>query len=262
MTSLSAHNVRLAYGQQTVSPDLSVIVPEGKVTVLIGPNGSGKSTLLRALSGLHAPAQGQIRLGERDLYTLKPRELAGHLAILVQQPTAPGSLKVRELVEMGRHPHRFWHQRWSEADERAVQLALTQTGMAGYQDRALMRLSGGQQQRAWIALVLAQQTPTLLLDEPTTFLDISHQLEVLDLIRDLNRSQGKTVVMVLHDLNQAAAFADDVVVMKEGQIANQGKPQDIFTAALLRDVFRLEAEVINHPRFEAPVCLPVRSVPV
>ncbi|MCP2014634.1 iron complex transport system ATP-binding protein [Deinococcus sp. HSC-46F16] len=253
---LTTTGLRLGYGQQIIVPDLDLRVAGGRVTSIIGPNGCGKSTLLRALARLLPTSGGQIHLYGQALHALPSREVARRLAILPQGPTAPEGLSVKDLVWFGRHPHQGRFPVRRPEDREAVAWALDQTGMRVFAGRPLDALSGGQRQRAWIAMSLAQQTDILLLDEPTTYLDLSHQLEVLHLAGRLNREQGKTVVMVLHDLNQAVRYSDDLIAMREGQVYAQGRPEDIMTAELLRDVFGLKAHILEDPDTGKPHVIP------
>lgn len=253
---LSTENLRLGYGQQVIIPELNLRVAGGKVTSIIGPNGCGKSTLLRALARLLPLQGGGIQLYGQALHALPGREVARRLAILPQGPTAPEGLSVEELVWFGRHPHQGRFPVRREEDRTAVQWALDQTGMRIFAGRPLDALSGGQRQRAWIAMSLAQQTDILLLDEPTTYLDLSHQLEVLHLAQRLNREQGKTVVMVLHDLNQAVRYSDEIIAMKGGEVYAQGPAGGVLTHDLLADVFGLKAHLLPDPDTGKPHVIP------
>src|SRR6266567_752944 len=228
----------------------------GKITALVGPNGSGKSTLLKALARIAPPRAGMVYLDGRAITRMSTREVALHLAILPQGPSAPEELTVAELVEQGRYPHAGPLRMLREQDHVAIQEALDQTNMEQFRHRRLDSLSGGERQRAWIALALAQATPVLLLDEPTTFLDVWHQIEVLDLVRTLNRTHGKTIVLVVHDLNMAARYADRMVVLQNGRIVADGAPREVLTASLLADVFQVQAYILSHPVDGLPVCLP------
>ena len=218
---LGAESVTVGYGERPVVSDLTFDVPDGQVTSIIGPNGCGKSTLLRTLARLLKPSSGRVRLDGDSIHQLATREISQRLALLPQTPVAPEGLLVRDLVGRGRHPHQRWFSQWSPEDEEVVESALQLTDTADLRDRALDQLSGGQRQRAWIAMTLAQDTDLMLLDEPTTYLDLAHQVEVLDLVTRLNRERGRTVVMVLHDLNLAARYSDTIVVMKDGAIIDQ-----------------------------------------
>jgi iron complex transport system ATP-binding protein len=253
--NLEAQNLTLAYDDTTVLEHLSVTIPEGCITALVGPNGCGKSTLLRGLSRLLKPKGGSVLLGGKAISTLPTKTLAKELGILPQSPVAPEGLTVRELVAQGRYPHQAWFQQWALEDEKAVTNALEITGMTALAERPVDALSGGQRQRAWIAMTLAQETRWLLLDEPTTFLDLSHQLEVLMLLQRLER-EGRTVVMVVHDLNHATRYAQHIIAMKAGRVVATGSPQSVITNELLREVFNVEADIILDPRTGVPLCLP------
>ncbi|SEQ26709.1 ABC transporter ATP-binding protein [Streptomyces radiopugnans] len=258
---LSARDLTLAYESRTVVDGLDLDVPDGRVTVVVGPNACGKSTLLRALGRLLRPRRGAVLLDGRELDRVPTRAVARSLGLLPQAPVAPEAITVADLVARGRQPHQRWWQQWSEADERAVTDAMDGTGVTELADRAVDELSGGQRQRVWIAMALAQETGLLLLDEPTTYLDIAHQVEVLDLVRRLNRERGRTVVMVLHDLNQAARYADHLVAMRGGRIVAQGPPAKTVTAALVREVFGLEAVVVPDPVTGGPLVVPGAPAP-
>jgi iron complex transport system ATP-binding protein len=259
---LRAESVTVGYGEEPVVRDLSLAVPDGKVTTIIGPNGCGKSTLLRTMARLLKPTSGSVVLDGETVHDLPTKEVARRMALLPQSPIAPEGLAGRDLVGRGRHPHQRWFSQWSPDDERVVEAALEMTDTADLRDRALEQLSGGQRQRAWIAMTLAQDTDLLLLDEPTTYLDLAHQVEVLDLVTRLNRERERTVVMVLHDLNLAARYSDLIVVMRDGVIVAQGAPHEVFTPELLRETFGLSADVLTDPRTGLPIVVPVCSVPV
>lgn len=253
--------VRLGYGAEPVIDGLDLDVPRGRTTVLVGANGCGKSTLLRALGRQLAPGAGTIEVGGRDLARIRPREYARSVAFLPQSPLVPEGLTVAELVARGRHPHRRWWGGGSDDDEAAVAEALALTDTVGLADRRVDELSGGQRQRAWIALVLAQATPTLLLDEPCSFLDLAHQLDVLDLVRRLPLPAGhgagrRTVVAVLHELTLAARVADHLVAVADGGVVAAGPPREVITPDTLRRVFDLEADVLDDPVTGDPVVLP------
>ncbi|WP_110970262.1 ABC transporter ATP-binding protein [Pseudomonas huaxiensis] len=252
---LQADALTLRYEQRTISTDLSLRIPDGSFTVIVGPNACGKSTLLRALSRLLVPAAGQVLLDQRPIGEFPAREVARCLGLLPQSATAPDGITVADLVARGRYPHQSFLRQWSKADEQVVKEAMAATGVSELAERALNELSGGQRQRVWIAMVLAQQTPILLLDEPTTYLDIAHQVELLDLLADLNR-QGRTVVAVLHDLNQACRYASHLVAMKDGAIVASGAPADIFTEELVERVFGLASLIIADPVTGTPLLVP------
>lgn len=254
---LRAEGLRLAYDDRVVVPDLSLAVPAEAITVIVGANACGKSTLLRALARLLAPRAGAVLLDGRSVHEMPTRTVARRLGILPQAPVAPEGLTVIDLVTRGRSPHQSWWRQWSAADEAAVSGALRATELTDLADRAVDELSGGQRQRAWIAMAIAQETPVLLLDEPTTFLDLAHQIDVLDLVVDLNRREGRTVVMVLHDLNQACRYADHVIAMKDGEIVTQGAPADVITPAVVEDVFDLTCQVTADPVSGTPLVIPV-----
>jgi iron complex transport system ATP-binding protein len=249
-------NITLAYDEAVVIEELSVSVPAGSITSVVGPNGCGKSTLLRSLARLMKPRGGAVYLDGDAISKLPTREVARRLGILPQSPEAPEGLTVRELAAQGRYPHQSWLKQWSKEDERAVEKALGITGVLELADRPLDTLSGGQRQRAWISMALAQETETLLLDEPTTFLDMAHQLEVLQLLERLNREEGRTILMVLHDLNNAARYSHHIVALSRGRVFAAGAPEDVMTGELLREVFSVEAEIVPDPRTGVPLCIP------
>lgn len=253
---LAARQLTLGYDREAVVEGLDLAVPDGAVSVVVGPNACGKSTTLRALGRLLKPRGGAVLLDGRELSRIPTRRIAQSIGLLPQSPVAPEAVTAADLVARGRQPHQRWWQQWSETDERAVTEAMERTGTAELADRPVDELSGGQRQRVWIAMALAQQTGLLLLDEPTTYLDIAHQVEVLNLVRQLNRQQGRTVVLVLHDLNQAARYADHLVVMAHGRIAAQGRPDEVFNAQLLRDVFGLDSMVVPDPVTGSPLVVP------
>ncbi|WP_145499384.1 ABC transporter ATP-binding protein [Streptomyces sp. CFMR 7] len=258
---LSARALTLAYEDRTVVHELDLAVPDGQVTVIVGPNACGKSTTLRALGRLLKPRGGAVLLDGTELARIPTRRIAQSIGLLPQTPVAPEAITVSDLVARGRQPHQSWWQQWSDADERAVTEAMARTDVTALADRSVDELSGGQRQRVWIAMALAQETDLLLLDEPTTYLDIAHQVEVLDLVRQLaspaaDGSRGRTVVTVLHDLNQAARYADHLVAMKEGRIVAEGRPGDIVTVGLVREVFGLEAVVVPDPVTGSPLVVP------
>ncbi len=260
LAALRAAEVRVGYGERAVLDGLELDIAPGTVTAVVGPNGSGKSTLLKTLARLLRPDAGAVFLDGAEIASLPTAAVARRLAVLPQGPTAPGGLTVGELVEQGRYPHAGPLRMLRMQDHEAIRTALALTDMTTYAARPLDGLSGGERQRAWIALALAQDTPTLLLDEPTTFLDIGHQLEVLDLIRRLNRERGLTIVLVLHDLNQAARYAERLVVLDRGRVVADGAPQDVLTTALLAEVFGVRARILADPESGAPLCLPYAVV--
>ncbi len=253
---LAARGVTVGYGGRAVIDELDVAIPPGVITTIIGPNGCGKSTLLKTLSRLLKPAAGSVVLDGEDIGRLRTRDVAKKLGLLPQAPVAPEGLTVADLVARGRHPHQSWLRQWSSDDADVVERALAMTGVSDLADRPVDALSGGQRQRVWISMTLAQGTDLLLLDEPTTYLDLAHALDVLDLVDDLHES-GCTVVMVLHDLNLATRYSDNLVVMREGSILAQGHPRDVITAELLHEAFGLRARVIDDPVGDRPLIVPI-----
>ncbi|HEY0889804.1 MAG TPA: ABC transporter ATP-binding protein [Nocardioides sp.] len=254
---LRAEAVTLGYGDRTVVEDLSVLIPPGRITVIVGANACGKSTLLRSMARLLQPSAGRVLLDGKDLHRLPTKAVARTLGLLPQSPIAPEGIAVADLVARGRHPYQRVLGRWTATDDAAVAAALEATGTAELADRCVDELSGGQRQRVWIAMALAQETEILLLDEPTTFLDVSHQVEVLDLLTDLNRSRGTTVVMVLHDLNLAARYADHLVALSAGRVVAEGSPGEVVTESLVQDVFGMESRVIPDPVSGTPLVVPL-----
>jgi iron complex transport system ATP-binding protein len=261
VSRLAAREVTLAYDGRVVSTDLSIDIPDGEITVIVGPNACGKSTLLRALSRLLRPREGAVVLDGQSIHQLPTKQVARLLGLLPQNPIAPDGILVGDLVARGRTPHQSLFQQWSVADQAAVRAALAATGTADLVDRAVDELSGGQRQRVWIAMALAQETGLLLLDEPTTFLDITHQIEVLDLVATLNRTDGRTIVVVLHDLNLACRYAHHIVAMRDGSIVATGAPRDVITVDTMREVFGLDAVVIDDPISGTPLVVPHSASP-
>ncbi|WP_433404062.1 ABC transporter ATP-binding protein [Streptomyces sp. CA-146814] len=255
--TLQARDVRLGYGDREIVAGLTVTVPPGKITVIVGPNACGKSTLLRAMARLLAPSAGAVLLNGRSIQEMPTKEVAAVLGILPQSPTAPEGITVSDLVGRGRYPHQGWFRRWGAEDDEAVAQALLSTDVLELADRPVDELSGGQRQRVWIAMALAQRTDILLLDEPTTYLDASHQLDVLDLLTDLNRERGVTMVAVLHDLNLACRYADHMIAMKDGRILAEGRPVDIVTEELVSEVFGMRCSVIADPASATPMVVPL-----
>ncbi|WP_030485354.1 ABC transporter ATP-binding protein [Nocardioides aequoreus] len=254
---LDVQSVTLGYGDRTVVEDLDLAVPPGRITAIVGANACGKSTLLRAMSRLLAPGAGQVLLDGKDLRRTPTKEVARKLGLLPQSPIAPEGIVVADLVSRGRHPHQRLVARWTPEDDAAVAEALAATDTTELADRPVDELSGGQRQRVWIAMALAQQTDLLLLDEPTTFLDVNHQVEVLDLLTDLNRLRGTTIVMVLHDLNLAARYADHLVAVRQGRLHSSGEPGQVLTAACVEQVFGMRSQVIPDPVSGKPMVLPI-----
>ncbi|RUL50484.1 MULTISPECIES: ABC transporter ATP-binding protein [Lysinibacillus] len=256
MHILETQNLTLNYGDQIILDQLNLTIPNGKITVLIGSNGCGKSTLLRSMARLLKPHSGSILLDGELMMKLPTKEVAKRLAILPQGPVSPEGLTVLQLVKQGRYPYQKWFQQWSAKDEEIVQSALQATGMMEFSERLVDSLSGGQRQRAWIAMTLAQDTNTILLDEPTTYLDLTHQIEVLDLLFELNAKEKRTIVMVLHDLNLACRYAHHLIAVKDKAIYSQGKPEKVVNRELVKNVFNLECEVVEDPIFGTPMCVP------
>lgn len=255
--TLIAEDLLAGYGTRAVLQGLNLELPPAKITAIVGANACGKSTLLRCLSRLLVPDRGQVLLDGKPVHRLPPREVARVIGLLPQSPLAPDGITVVDLVSRGRHPHQGLFARWSPEDDKAVAAALEATGTTNLADRDVDELSGGQRQRVWIALALAQQTDILLLDEPTTFLDISHQIEVLDLLTDLNHARGTTIVMVLHDLNLAARYADFLVSIVDGQVHSSGPPDTVLTEKMVQEVFGLKSLIITDPTSGKPVMLPL-----
>ena len=253
---LSADSVSVAFGDTPVLQDLSLALPDGQVTVIVGPNACGKSTLLRSLSRLQKADAGQIMLDGKAIAKQRSKHVARALAVLPQSPSAPEGITVLDLVRRGRTPHQSALQQWSKTDAEAVARALALTGMTHNAQRAIETLSGGQRQRAWIAMALAQDTDILLLDEPTTYLDLPHQIDLLNLVKSLNQETGRTVAMVLHDINLAARFADHIVALKAGKVQVQGPPAEVVNAAMMQDVFGLPCTVISDPVHGHPHVIP------
>ncbi|MBN8253060.1 ABC transporter ATP-binding protein [Priestia flexa] len=256
MHSLETKSLSLSYGETMIINELDLKIPKGEITVFIGSNGCGKSTLLRSLARLLKPQTGSVLLEGSKISSLPTKEIAKQLAILPQGPVAPEGLTVLQLVKQGRYPYQNWFRQWSKEDEEKVQKALESTGLSDLADRQVDSLSGGQRQRAWIAMTLAQDTDIILLDEPTTYLDMTHQIEILDLLFELNEKEQRTIVMVLHDLNLACRYAHHIVALQDKQIYAQGKPEEVITCQLVRNVFNMNCEVTVDPLFGTPLCIP------
>ncbi|MCK1992969.1 ABC transporter ATP-binding protein [Peribacillus muralis] len=253
---INTQSLSLGYGDKLIINDMNLKVPKGEITVFIGANGCGKSTLLRSVARLLKPQAGSIILEGKAISSMSSKDVARKMAILPQSPTAPEGLTVYQLVKQGRYPYQSWLKQWSSEDEEKVQKAIEATNLSELKDRAVDELSGGQRQRAWIAMTLAQDTDIILLDEPTTYLDMTHQIEILDLLFDLNELENRTIVMVLHDLNLACRYADNLVAIKDGAIHAEGRPEDIITPRLVQQVFGMECQISFDPVFGSPMCIP------
>ncbi|SEP77990.1 ABC transporter ATP-binding protein [Microlunatus flavus] len=254
---LEAQGLVLAYGDRPVVDDLSVAIPDGRITVVVGANGCGKSTLLRGMARLVTPVRGAVLLDGKSVHRTPSKEVARVLGLLPQAPVAPEGITVTDLVGRGRYPHQGWFRHWTAADDEAVARALEATGTTELADRRIEDMSGGQRQRVWIAMALAQETDVLLLDEPTTYLDLAHQIEVLDLLTDLNRQRGTTIVVVMHDLNLACRYADHVIAMTDGAVTAQGAPRAVVTPELVQRVFGIASVVVDDPLSGTPTVVPV-----
>lgn len=255
--TLQAEELTLGYDQRTVVEDLTVTIPTGKVTMIVGANACGKSTLLRGLARLLKPTSGTVLLDGQSIQSVPTKRIATLLGLLPQTPIAPDGITVADLVGRGRYPHQGWFRQWNQSDEDAVASALAATDTLELAGRSVDELSGGQRQRVWIAMALAQETDILLLDEPTTFLDLAHQVEVLDLLTDLNRRSGTTIAIVLHDLNLAARYADHLIALKDGQIVAAGPPGQVVTEELVAQVFGMDSRIIDDPISGTPMVVPI-----
>ncbi len=255
MKSIETKNLDIAYDDTLIVKELNMQIPEGKITSIIGANGCGKSTILKAVGRILKPKKGVVHLSGQDISKLPTKEIAKKMAILPQTPTAPSGLTVGELVAYGRFPHQKGFGNLTEEDKRIVKWALTATKLSEFERKEVDALSGGQRQRVWIAMALAQQTDLILLDEPTTYLDLAHQLEVLKLLYELNRNQKCTIVMVLHDLNLAARFSDYIIAIQKGDIIKHGAPEEVMTPEVLRKTFNINADVVIEPKSNRPVCI-------
>ncbi|WP_251553384.1 ABC transporter ATP-binding protein [Neobacillus muris] len=260
MSILSVKDLEASYEKFTVFQDLNLAVKKGKITTIIGPNGCGKSTVLKTMGRILKQKQGKVYLQGKDLQTIPTKQIAKQLALLSQNPIAPGQLKVEELITYGRYPHRNNVNKLTAKDKEVLEWAMEITKVTGFRDRELGNLSGGQRQKVWLAMALAQETDILLLDEPTTYLDMAHQLEVLQIVEQLNKDQKCTIVMVLHDINHAARFSHEIVAMKEGTIIRVGPPLEIMTAEVLQQVFQIQARVMIDPYNGVPVCFGYESI--
>ncbi|MEI7026906.1 ABC transporter ATP-binding protein [Paenibacillus sp. y28] len=256
MNTLAAQGLSLHYGDTTIIEGLDLQIPRGQISILIGSNGCGKSTLLRSFARLLKPSQGAILLNGQQISRMSTKQVAREMAVLPQGPVLPEGLTVLQLVRLGRYPHQSMFQQWSEEDEHQVRKALHVTDLEQLHNRAVDSLSGGQRQRAWIAMTLAQNTEVLLLDEPTTYLDLAHQVEILDLLYELNQTEQRTIVMVLHDLNLACRYAHHMIAVHNRGVHSQGRPEDMMTKEMIRTVFGMECEIGTDLLFGTPVCIP------
>lgn len=254
--AIETKDLSISYGETLIINELDLKIPKGEITVFIGANGCGKSTLLRSIARLLKPKSGSVFLDGKAISKLSTKEIAKKMAILPQSPSAPEGLTILQLVKQGRYPHQSWLRQWSEEDEKMVNDALKATRLEDLKDRPVDSLSGGQRQRAWIAMTLAQDTEIILLDEPTTYLDMTHQIEILDLLFELNEKKKRTVVMVLHDLNLACRYAHNIVAIRDQNVFAQGKPEYVINCSLVKNVFGMDCEVTIDPLFGTPLCIP------
>ena len=236
---------------------LTLTIPTQAITAIIGPNGCGKSTLLKALARILIPEQGKVEVNEVDIHSQSTKEIARQIGLLPQSPRSPDGITVLDLIQRGRYPHQGIFRQWSREDEASVNNALSLTGLTNFSDKPIDELSGGQRQRVWIAMLLAQETPIMLLDEPTPHLDIAHQIEVLDLLKELTRQHNRTIVMVLHDINLAVRYADNLIAMRDGKIKTFGEPHNVVTAQMMHEVFSIQAQILQDPVSGSPLCIPV-----
>lgn len=255
MYCITTDNLNISYGSIDIVKDLNLKIPKGKITTIIGSNGCGKSTVLKTIARILTPKSGDIYINEKSIKDQSSKELAKTMAVLPQSPQAPNGLTVEELIAYGRFPHQKGFGKLKKEDKEIIEWALEATGLIEFRERDIEDLSGGQRQRAWIAMALAQQTDILILDEPTTYLDLAHQLEILNLLKELNEKQGTTIVMVIHELNNAARFADYMIGMKSGKIACEGTAYEVMTKDNLKELFNIDAEIIQDPRNNKPVCV-------
>ena len=255
MTAISTKNLNISYGNLDIVKDLNLEIPKGKITTIIGANGCGKSTILKTIARIITPKSGDIFINKTNIKEQSSKDLAKTMAVLPQSPQAPKGLTVEELISYGRFPHQKGFGKMKNEDEDIVTWALEVTGIKEFRDRPIEALSGGQRQRAWIAMALAQQTEILVLDEPTTYLDLAHQLEVLNLLEELNKKHGTTIVMVIHELNNAARFAHHMIGIKKGKISCEGTAHEVMTKENLRELFNIDAEIVEDPRSKKPVCI-------
>lgn len=255
MNCIRTKDLNISYGNLDIVKDLNLEIPKGKITTIIGANGCGKSTILKTLARIIKPKSGSIYINNKELNSQDSKELAKAMAVLPQSPQAPNGLTVEELISYGRFPHQKGFGKLKDEDKDIINWALEKTRILEFRDRPIEALSGGQRQRAWIAMALAQETDILLLDEPTTYLDLAHQLEVLKLLEELNKKEGRTIVMVIHELNNAARFADHMIGVKKGKIVCQGTAHEVMTKENLKEIFNIDAEIVNEPKSGKPVCI-------
>ena len=255
MNKLSTNDLTIAYNKNIIINNLEIVIPEGKITSIIGPNGCGKSTLLKAIGRILKPERGSVYLDGIDIYTLSTKEVAKKMSILPQSPKAPSGITVGELVSYGRFPHQHGLKKLTVEDKKIIQWAMDITKLSEYEVTLVDNLSGGQRQRVWIAMALAQQTDTILLDEPTTYLDLAYQLEILELLYRLNKEQGCTIAMVLHDLNLASRFSDYIIAMRSGKIIEYGTPDEVICEDVLKKTFNINADIIKDSTSKKPICI-------
>jgi len=255
LSRLTTEQLSIGYEKREIVRDLHLNIPDGKITTIIGPNGCGKSTILKTIARILQASKGAVYLDGKSIHKQSTKEIAKKMAVLPQSPEAPSGLTVEELVAYGRYPHQKGFGQLTDYDKELIRWALEQTNMEEFADRSIEALSGGQRQRVWIAMALAQETDILLLDEPTTYLDLAHQLEVLQVLERLNQEQNRTIVMVIHDLNHAARFADYMVSIRSGEIVKEGTPEEVMNTKVLKDVFQIDASIVADPRTGKPVCL-------